>query len=156
MARDPYGFGNTGWTRLRRRSSASPVSDVTSSSSNITRPDVGGNSPGTMLATVDFPDPDSPTIAVVVPRRIRKDTSSTGGTRVDSHGTVSRTLETLVSDSATTTSGLQSSHMKLILTTRHSIPRSGVTPDTDEYPVTTLTYIGQVASAVTIPAVREI
>ena len=40
-------------------------------------PRVGGVSPATMRATVDLPEPDSPTRPNVVPLRMLKDTPST-------------------------------------------------------------------------------
>ena len=43
----------------------------------VTSPAVGGNSPTTMRATVDFPEPDSPTSAKVSPLAMSKDTPST-------------------------------------------------------------------------------
>src|SRR5690625_7506601 len=45
--------------------------------SNSTDPEVGSRRPSTIRATVDFPEPDSPTIAEVVPRSRSKLTEST-------------------------------------------------------------------------------
>ncbi len=46
-------------------------------------PEVAVSSPRTIFATVDLPDPDSPTTAVVVPRATEKDTLSTAVKSVD-------------------------------------------------------------------------
>ena len=93
---EPYGFWKTGCTRRRRRSSSVRLRLATRSPSKVTVPDVGSSRPSTICATVDLPDPDSPTKAVVVPRGMRKLTSSTAGTMVFCHGMLPRTAKTLV------------------------------------------------------------
>ena len=65
-------LANGSWKIIcrRRRSfwrSASCAGAHMSMPSKVTLPDVGGNSPTTILATVDLPDPDSPTRARVSP-----------------------------------------------------------------------------------------
>ena len=57
---------------------------------------MGARSFSTIWATVDLPEPDSPTIAVVVPRRIEKETSSTARNGVERHGTFPRIGKDLV------------------------------------------------------------
>ena len=67
---------NGSWkTRLIRRRSAfssPPRTSNTSVPSNDAAPESGSTSPVSAAATVDLPDPDSPTNPSVVPRRIRK------------------------------------------------------------------------------------
>ena len=59
-------------------------------------PHVGSSRPRTICATVDLPEPDSPTMAVVVPRRTVKDTSFTAMKSVVFRGKPPRSLNTLV------------------------------------------------------------
>src|SRR5699024_7561848 len=85
------------WTRRRSVFRSRPVKVVTSRPSKSTRPSVGSSSLSTICATVDLPEPDSPTIAVVVPRSISKETSSTARKGVVRHGTLPRIGKDLVS-----------------------------------------------------------
>ncbi len=57
-----------------------------------------------MRATVDLPEPDSPTMAVVVPRRSRNDTSSTAAKSTFCHGLAPRSWKIFVRFSTTMTS----------------------------------------------------
>ena len=74
---DPYGFWNTGC--MRRRSLKMSARDIPTADcpSMNTSPEVGFSSCSSIFATVDLPEPDSPTSASVLPRWIVKDTSST-------------------------------------------------------------------------------
>ncbi|COZ92354.1 Uncharacterised protein [Mycobacterium tuberculosis] len=54
--------------------------------SKTTVPEVGWSSPSTIRASVDLPDPDSPTIARVLARGSRNDTPSTARDSTRRHG----------------------------------------------------------------------
>ena len=62
--------------RSRWRCAASALLDI-DTPSMMTSPRVGGSRPTTMRATVDLPEPDSPTRAKVSPLPMAKDTPST-------------------------------------------------------------------------------
>src|SRR5450830_1417977 len=74
---EPYGFWKIGCTRRRNANSSLRPSVLMSVPSKYTLPDVGSSRFSTMFATVDLPEPDSPTSASVVPARSLNDTSST-------------------------------------------------------------------------------
>jgi hypothetical protein len=78
---EEYGSCGTSWT-LRRaaRSCPRPIRAVSWSSSS-TRPDSGASSPTSTLASVDLPDPDSPTMPMVRPGATASETSRS--TRAD-------------------------------------------------------------------------
>ena len=64
------GSWNTRLIRLRSAFSADPRTPKTSDVPNVAVPASGLTRPVSAAATVDFPDPDSPTRPSVVPRRI--------------------------------------------------------------------------------------
>ena len=75
--REPYGSWNTGCIRLRRLNSSLPPSVFRSLPPTMILPLVASSSFSSILATVDLPDPDSPTSAMVVPLAIWNETPST-------------------------------------------------------------------------------
>ncbi len=64
---EPYGSCMTIWMRRRTRRSSLPESVARSRPSNSTLPAVGGSSARSSRASVDLPEPDSPTIPSVSP-----------------------------------------------------------------------------------------
>ena len=77
---DEYGSWNTICISPRASRSAAFASPVTSRPAIVTRPALGSISRSTSRATVDFPDPDSPTSPKVSPAAIAKSTPSTART----------------------------------------------------------------------------
>src|SRR5690625_3011623 len=67
--------------------------------SNSTDPEVGSRRPSTIRATVDFPEPDSPTIAEVVPRSRSKLTESTAVKPILRTGALGRKIGVTAVDS---------------------------------------------------------
>ena len=74
---EPYGSWNTGCMRRRSAKVSLRESPATSTPSTSIVPEVGSSSFSTIFATVDLPDPDSPTRARVLPRGMSNDTAST-------------------------------------------------------------------------------
>ena len=74
---EPYGSWKTGCMRLRRLKSSLPLSVARSLPPTTILPLVASSSFSSIFATVDLPEPDSPTSAIVVPLGIWNDTSST-------------------------------------------------------------------------------
>ncbi len=72
-----YGSWKTIWMLRRTAFSARPDSLVMSSPRYRICPPLGFSSPTSSLATVDLPQPDSPTIPSVSPLRRAKETVST-------------------------------------------------------------------------------
>ena len=77
--RDAYGSWNTTWMRRRSRRSCRGPSAVSSSPSRSTRPLSGRSSRLTQRASVDFPEPLSPTIPSTAPRATVSETSLNAG-----------------------------------------------------------------------------
>ena len=94
-SREPYGSWKIGCTRRRNAKISLLFSAEVSTPSKMILPDVGSSRSSTICATVDLPDPDSPTIAVVVPRLTLKETSSTAVKSVDLPNPA-RSLKTLL------------------------------------------------------------
>ncbi len=74
---EPYGSWKTGCIRLRSSKSSLPLTLARSLPPTTILPLVASSSFSSILATVDLPEPDSPTSAMVVPFAIWNDTSST-------------------------------------------------------------------------------
>ena len=74
---DPNGSWNTGCIRRRAARNRAPRATAMSSSPRCTVPDVGVSKPSTMRDRVVFPEPDSPTTAVVVPAATSNEMLST-------------------------------------------------------------------------------
>src|SRR4029453_15415920 len=100
---EPYGSWKMGWTRRRKANNCRLLSVEVSTPSKTIRPEVGSSRLSTIWATVDLPEPDSPTIAVVVPRFTLKETSSTALKSLEP-AMPDRNLKTLVRFSTLSTS----------------------------------------------------
>src|SRR4051812_23367825 len=77
---DVYGSCSTIWMLRRARRSAEPLSRTMSSPRTMIEPEVGFSRPTSSLASVDLPQPDSPTTPSVSPRRRSMSTPSTART----------------------------------------------------------------------------
>ena len=78
---DEYGFWKTSWSRTSSAGRARRRRAVTGRPSNVTVPPVGGTSPTAARASVDLPQPDSPTRPTMRPRSTVRLAPATARTR---------------------------------------------------------------------------